>query len=56
MDRFVVACVQQRLRLPRTLDELLALLNGDRVGTTVAVRIIRGGQTQELNATIAERH
>lgn len=49
----IVAIDGQRTR---SLDELLALLNGDRVGTTVPVRIIRGGQTQDLNATIAERH
>lgn len=38
-----------------TLDELLALLNGERVGTSVPVRIIRGGQTQEIMVVIAER-
>jgi S1-C subfamily serine protease len=40
----------------RTLDELLALLNGDRVGTNVAVRIVRGGQIHEVQVTIGERH
>jgi S1-C subfamily serine protease len=49
----VVALDGQRTR---TLDELLALLNGDRVGTSVPVRIIRGGQTQDVNVTIGERH
>jgi S1-C subfamily serine protease len=36
-------------------DDLLALLGGDRVGTSVPVRIIRGGQVQELHVTIGER-
>lgn len=49
----VVALDGQRTR---TLDELLALLNGDRVGTSVPVRIVRGGQTQDVNVTIGERH
>jgi S1-C subfamily serine protease len=39
----------------RHLDELLALLNGDRVGKEVPVHIVRGGQVQEINVTIAER-
>jgi S1-C subfamily serine protease len=39
----------------RHLDNLLALLSGDRVGTTVPVRILRGGQPQELAVTIGER-
>jgi S1-C subfamily serine protease len=39
----------------RHLDDLLALLSGDRVGTTVPVRILRGGQPQELSVTIGER-
>ncbi len=36
-------------------DALLALLNGARVGTTVPVRILRGGVTQALSVTIGER-
>ena len=39
----------------RHLDDLLAALSGDRVGTTVPVRIVRGGQLQEIKATIGER-
>lgn len=39
----------------RHLDDLFALLNRDRVGSTVPVRILRGGQTQELSVTIGER-
>lgn len=39
----------------RHLDELLALLNGDRVGKTVPVHVVRGGQVQELSVTIGER-
>ena len=37
------------------LDELLALLSGDRVGKEVPVQIIRGGQLLEVNLTIGER-
>jgi S1-C subfamily serine protease len=39
----------------RHMDELLALLGSDRVGASVPVRILRGGQTQELAVTIGER-
>jgi S1-C subfamily serine protease len=37
------------------LDDLLASLNGDHVGKAVAIRIVRGGQVQEVRATIGER-
>jgi S1-C subfamily serine protease len=37
------------------LDDLLASLTGDRVGKAVAIRIVRGGQVQEVHATIGER-
>jgi len=39
----------------RHMDELLALLGGDRVGVSVPVRIVRGGQAQEVTVTIGER-
>lgn len=39
----------------RHMDELLALLGGDRVGVSVPVRIVRGGQVQEATVTIGER-
>jgi S1-C subfamily serine protease len=39
----------------RHLDDLLAALSGDRVGATVPVKIVRGGQVQEVRATIGER-
>jgi S1-C subfamily serine protease len=39
----------------RHMDDLLALLSSDRVGTTVPVRIVRGGQVQEVTITIGER-
>jgi S1-C subfamily serine protease len=39
----------------RSLDELLTALSGDKVGTTVPVRFVRGGQGQELSITIGER-
>lgn len=39
----------------RHLDDLLALLSGDRIGKAVPVRIIRGGQPREVRATVGER-
>jgi S1-C subfamily serine protease len=39
----------------RHMDELLAQLGGDRVGASVPVGIVRGGQTQELTVTLGER-
>jgi S1-C subfamily serine protease len=39
----------------RHLDDMLAALSGDRVGATMPVWIVRGGQVQELKATIGER-
>jgi len=37
------------------MRELQSLLAGDRVGTAVPVRIVRGGQAQELTVVIGER-
>jgi S1-C subfamily serine protease len=39
----------------RHLDELMALLSSDIVGTAVPVRIVRGGQVQEISVVIGER-
>ena len=39
----------------RHMDDLLALLSGERVGTEVSVKIVRGGQTQDVTVTIGER-
>ncbi len=39
----------------RHMDDLLAALGGDRVGTTVPVRIARGGQLRDVNVTVGER-
>lgn len=36
-------------------DDLLAKLSGDRVGTAVPFRILRGGQVVEINVVIGER-
>jgi S1-C subfamily serine protease len=36
------------------LDDLLALLSGDRVGKTAPVRIVRGGQVMEVSVVIGE--
>jgi S1-C subfamily serine protease len=37
------------------LDDLLAALSGDRVGQTVPVRILRGGQVTEVSVVIGEQ-
>jgi S1-C subfamily serine protease len=37
------------------LDDLLSLLTANRVGQSVPVTVIRGGQTQELTVTIKEK-
>lgn len=39
----------------RHMDDLQALLSGSRVGHTVPVKIVRGGQVQTLDVTIGER-
>jgi S1-C subfamily serine protease len=39
----------------RQLDDLLGTLSGDRVGKTVSVKIVRGGQVREINAVVGER-
>src|SRR4051812_5043413 len=36
-------------------DDLLGLLHGDRVGRTVPVRLLRGGQAQQLSVTVGTR-
>jgi len=38
----------------RQLDDLFGVLSGDRVGTVVPVRILRGGEVRELSVTIGE--
>jgi S1-C subfamily serine protease len=37
------------------VDSLRAHLGGDRLGQSVAVKILRGGEPQELQVTVAER-
>ncbi|MDX2138970.1 MAG: trypsin-like peptidase domain-containing protein [Chloroflexota bacterium] len=37
------------------MDDLMAVLSGDRVGTSVPARIVRGGQVHEIAVTIGER-
>ena len=39
----------------RQLDDLLALLTGERVGHATNVRFIRGGQVHDVAVTVAER-
>lgn len=38
----------------RHMDDLLALLSGDRVGRAVAVRVVRGGQLHTVEVTVGE--
>jgi len=52
MGDTIVSLDHQRVR---HLDDLFALLTGDRVGRSVPVRILRGGQTHDLSVTIGER-
>lgn len=47
----IVDLAGETVRYP---DDLLAILSGDRIGTTVPVRVLRGGRLQELSATIDE--
>jgi S1-C subfamily serine protease len=39
----------------QVIDELLMQLNSDRVGKEVTVRVIRGGQLQDVKLTVGER-
>ncbi len=39
----------------RHIDDLSALLSADRVGAEVPVRILRGGQAQEISVVVGER-
>ncbi len=39
----------------RHMDDLLAALGSDRVGTTVPVRVVRGGQPRDVNVVVGER-
>ncbi len=39
----------------RHLDQLMALLGSDRIGQAVPVRVLRGGQVQELKVTLGEQ-
>lgn len=37
-------------------DDLLALLSSDRVGQSVTLRIVRGGQVQEMSVVVGEKN
>ena len=39
----------------QVIDELLTSLGSDKVGDAVTVRIVRGGQIQDVSVTVAER-
>ncbi|MBZ0297212.1 MAG: S1C family serine protease [Anaerolineae bacterium] len=40
----------------QVIDELLMMLDSDKVGQDVTVRIVRGGQIQDLTVTVSERN
>ena len=52
MGDTIVALAGQAVR---HLDDLLALLGGDRVGSEAPVRIVRGGQVAEMRVVIGEQ-
>lgn len=39
----------------RYLDDLLGALSGDRVGTAISLRIVRGGQVEDATVVLGER-
>jgi S1-C subfamily serine protease len=39
----------------RHMDDMLGLLGSDRVGSTVPVRVVRGGQLRDANVVVGER-
>ena len=39
----------------RDIDDLMALLSGERVGQSVPVRVLRGGEVRDLTVTIGDR-
>jgi S1-C subfamily serine protease len=39
----------------RDIDDLMAVLSGDRVGSSVPVRVLRGGEVRDLAVTIGDR-
>ena len=39
----------------RHIDDLLSYLGGESVGESLPVKIVRGGQLQELTVTVGER-
>lgn len=39
----------------RDIDDLMALLSGDRVGSAAPVRVLRGGEVRDLTVTIGDR-
>jgi len=39
----------------RDIDDLMAILTGDRVGSSVSVRVLRGGEVRDLTAVVGDR-
>jgi S1-C subfamily serine protease len=52
MGDTLVALDDRTLREP---DDLINLLGGDKIGKAVTLRLVRGGQAQEVKVTIGER-
>ena len=48
----IVACAGTPVRQH---DDLLAQLSGDRIGSEISLKIVRGGQLQTLQVTVGER-
>ncbi|MBK8020725.1 MAG: PDZ domain-containing protein [Chloroflexi bacterium] len=40
----------------RQMDDLMAVLSGDRVGQTVRRSVVRGGQAMDVQVTIGDRN
>lgn len=48
----ILALAGQPVRYP---EELFGVLSGDRIGTSVSIRILRAGRTEELSVIVGER-
>jgi S1-C subfamily serine protease len=52
MGDTLIALDDRPLREP---DDLIGMLGGDKIGKVVTLRLVRGGQSQEVKVTIGER-
>ena len=46
---------ERREKLAEDTEDLLVLLAGERVGREVPVKVVRGGEMQELQVTVGDR-